>query len=179
MNSAIESQKAAFSSTILTACLILGAGVEELSLLPKLIGLATIGDSDLLPPSSLQTDVCYYLQLNFSSPCLEENAWHWWASFPFVPDKEVIKGQVPKEGSNVLAGNQHDAEINIMLTWINIMLLRTKIMLVRINVLKARINIILVRTLRVRQELLEPEQGIPVPVGAVGLLSLFQHSEGI
>ena len=50
------------------------------------------------------------------------------------------------------------------------MLLRTKIMLVRINV-------IMVRTWRVKQDLLEPELGILVPVGAAGLLSLFQHSD--
>ena len=53
MNSEMESQKTAFSSTILTACLILGAGVVPLSLLPRLTGRATIGDSDLLLPSSL------------------------------------------------------------------------------------------------------------------------------
>ena len=52
-------------------------------------------------------------------------------------------------------------------------------MLVRINVMKGQINIMLVRnrTWRVKQELLEPELGILVPVGAVGLLSLFQHSD--
>ena len=50
-------------------------------------------------------------------------------------------------------------------------------MLVRINVMKGRINIMLVRTWRVKQELLEPELGILVPVGAAGLLSLFQHSD--
>ena len=50
-------------------------------------------------------------------------------------------------------------------------------MLVRINVMKGRINIMLVRTWRVKRELLEPELGILVPVGAAGLLSLFQHSD--
>ena len=43
--------------------------------------------------------------------------------------------------------------------------------------MKGRINIMLVRTWRVKQELLEPELGILVPVGAAGLLSLFQHSD--
>ena len=50
-------------------------------------------------------------------------------------------------------------------------------MLVRINVMKGWINIMLVRTWRVKRELLEPELGILVPVGAAGLLSLFQHSD--
>ena len=50
-------------------------------------------------------------------------------------------------------------------------------MLVRINVMKGQSNIMLVRTWRVKRELLEPEPGILVPVGAAGLLSLFQHSD--
>ena len=50
-------------------------------------------------------------------------------------------------------------------------------MLVRINVMKGQSNIMLVRTWRVKRELLEPELGIPVPVGAADLLSLFQHSD--
>ena len=50
-------------------------------------------------------------------------------------------------------------------------------MLVRINIIKAQINIMLVRTWMVKRELLEPELGIPVPVGAADLLSLFQHSD--
>ena len=50
-------------------------------------------------------------------------------------------------------------------------------MLVRINVMKGRINIMLVRTWKVKREMLEPELGILVPVGAAGLLSLFQHSD--